>query len=129
MDVTNAEKSPQDAQATTVEGHIRDIVRGEVLTARKAPVGPANVVAAPEPGGELIVPLIQKLGAGSIAEIERLIEELQAARDYLRAEGERIERETARYANLTRTATASVKIISESLTEWRKDTPRGAAGL
>ena len=48
-----------------------------------------------------IAPLIEKVGATSIAEIDRLIAELQDARNYLISEGERIERETVRYANLT----------------------------
>jgi hypothetical protein len=59
-----------------------------------------------------IAPLIQKVGASSIAEIEKLIEELQEARDFLQSEGERIQRETAHYTNLTQMASASVKIIS-----------------
>jgi len=44
---------------------------------------------------------------------------LRAARDYLRSEGERVRRVNARYAHLTRTASASVKIISESMGKWR----------
>ena len=51
--------------------------------------------------------------ATSIADIEKLIEELQIARDYLKAEGDRVHRLTTRYAHLTQTASASVKIISE----------------
>ncbi len=56
--------------------------------------------------------------ATSIADIEKLIEELQIARDYLKAEGDRVHRLTTRYAHLTQTASASVKIISESLGKW-----------
>ena len=58
-------------------------------------------------------------GATSIADIEKLIEELQIARDYLEAEGDRVRRLTSRYAHLTQTASASVKIIAESLGKWR----------
>ena len=56
--------------------------------------------------------------ATSIEDIEKLIEELQIARDYLKAEGDRVHRLTTRYAHLTQTASASVKIISESLGKW-----------
>jgi predicted nucleic acid-binding Zn-ribbon protein len=51
--------------------------------------------------------------------IEKLMEELRTARDYLRSEGERVRRINAHYAHLTRTASASVKIIAESMGKWR----------
>jgi len=47
------------------------------------------------------------------------MEELRTARDYLKAEGERVRRMNAQYADLTQTASASVKIISESMGKWR----------
>src|SRR6059058_4226378 len=58
-------------------------------------------------------------GAVSIAEMEKLMEELRMARDYLQSEAERVRRINARYAHLTRTASASVKIIAESMGKWR----------
>ena len=54
----------------------------------------------------------------SIAEIDRLIAELQDARNYLISEGERIEREAVRYANLTLMASATTKIISDAVSQW-----------
>ena len=64
--------------------------------------------------------LIDKVSATSIAEIEKLISDLQAVRDYLKAEGDRIQQEMARYAHLSDTASASVKIIAEKLGQWRE---------
>src|SRR5215207_9019495 len=64
--------------------------------------------------------VIDKVSATSIAEIEKLISDLQAARNYLKAEGDRIQQEMTRYAHLSDTASASVKIITESLGQWRK---------
>ena len=58
-------------------------------------------------------------GATSVADIEKLIGELGTARDYLKVEGERLRRANARYAHLTSTASASVKIIAESMGKWR----------
>ena len=58
-------------------------------------------------------------GATSVAEIEKLMGELGTARDYLKVEGERLRRANARYAHLTSTASASVKIIAESMGKWR----------
>jgi hypothetical protein len=57
-------------------------------------------------------------GATSIADIDKLIGELQAARDYLQAEGERVRRLIDRYAQLAQTASASTKIIADSIGEW-----------
>jgi hypothetical protein len=65
-----------------------------------------------------IAPLIQKLGATSTAEIERLIAELQGAKDHLQSERERIERETSRYTSLTQMASTTARIISDAVSQW-----------
>ncbi len=58
-------------------------------------------------------------GAASIADIDKLMAELQTTRDFLQSEGERVRRMNARYAHLAETASASVKVIAESLGRWR----------
>jgi hypothetical protein len=58
-------------------------------------------------------------GAASVADIDRLMDELQRARDFLQSEGERLRKMTESYANLAQTASASTKIIAESLEKWR----------
>jgi hypothetical protein len=93
----NAELESLDA----FEGNIRTIVRG---------------LRSPSAAG--LCDDILAAAATSIADIEKLIEELQIARDYLKAEGDRVHRLTTRYAHLTQSASASVKIISESLGKW-----------
>jgi hypothetical protein len=67
-----------------------------------------------------IAPLIQNVGATSIAEIEKLMSDLQEVKNFLQYEGERIQRETARYMNLTQMASASVKIIFDTVSGWRE---------
>jgi len=67
-----------------------------------------------------IAPLVEKIGATSIAEIEKMIGELQAAKDFMESEGERVQREAEHYTNLTQMASASVKIISDTVAGWRK---------
>src|SRR6266702_1912750 len=67
-----------------------------------------------------IAPLIRKVGATSISEIEKLIGELQETKNFLQSEAERIEREMARYMNLTQMASASVKIIFDTVSGWRQ---------
>ena len=78
----------------------------------------AKPATQPETDTE-IAPIIQKLGATSIADINNLVSELQEARDYLQSEGERIRAETVRYIRLTGAASASVKIIFDAVRAWR----------
>src|SRR5262245_64655474 len=76
---------------------------------------------APTPETEMeIAPLVQKIGATSIAEIEKMIGDLQAAKDFLESEGERVQREAEHYTTLTQMASASVKIISDTVAGWRQ---------
>jgi hypothetical protein len=69
---------------------------------------------------DAVEPFLQKLAAPSIAEIEELISELQAARNCLQSERDRLEREMDRYVHLNDAASASVKVISDGLGQWRK---------
>jgi len=62
-----------------------------------------------------ITPLIEKIGASSIAEIERLVGALEESKNFLEFEGKRIQRETSRYINLGRTASASVEIMFDAV--------------
>ncbi len=54
-------------------------------------------------------------GETSIAGTDKLIEQLQAARDFLQAEGGRVRQMNARCAHLAQTASASVGILAERL--------------
>jgi hypothetical protein len=107
MDVMKLEMRTPQAPAA-IEEEIRDLVHADATSTRET-----------ETDAE-IAPLIQKLGATSIAEIEKLMGELRGAKDFLQSEGERIQRETASYTNLAQTASASVKIIFDTVCEWRK---------
>jgi prophage DNA circulation protein len=91
-----------------IESESRDVVHAELPSTPKS-----------ETDVE-IAPLVQKIGATSIAEIEKMIGELQEAKDYLQSEGERVQRETEHYTNLTQMASASVKIISDTVAGWRE---------
>ncbi len=70
---------------------------------------------------------IFEAGEGAISEIQRLIDQLQAARDFLRAEGERLRQMNARYAHLTQTASASVGILSGRIGKWQEAEMEAAA--
>ena len=101
----------------SLEEEISNTVRGETLTERLAWLKPQpNVVGDVN---QSIGELIDKVSATSIAEVEKLISDLQAVREYFKAEGDRIQQEMARYAHLSDTASASVKIIAEKLGQLR----------
>ena len=106
MNAAESRLSISDTATKSIEGGIRAIVRGN------RPAGAAGRCDD-----------ILTAGAASIAEIEKLMADLLTARDYLEAEGERVRRLTTRYAHLTQTASASVKIIAESLGKWRNFEP------
>ena len=109
---------PEISVEPILKEEISNTVRGDRLTERLAWLKPQPDVVGDV--NQSIGELIDKVSATSIAEIEKLISDLQAVRDYLKAEGDRIQQEMARYAHLSDTASASVKIIAESLGQWRK---------
>ena len=124
-----------DTTTKRIEGGIRALVRGNrsvsasvTVPSEDNPAAGAASISVPTnvtvPGEDSLaagVPSEDSLAAGaaSIADIERLIAELLVARDYLKAEGERVRRVNANYAHLAQTASASVKIIAESIGKWR----------
>jgi hypothetical protein len=66
------------------------------------------------------------LAASAVAEIDKLMSDLVSAREFLSAEAERVKRETARLTNLSKTAVASVQIISDNLSKWRQNGKQAA---
>ena len=106
MGVADAKSPTSDTGTEMLEGGIRALVRRNRLAVA------AELVA--EPCEDALI-----AGATSIADIDKLMGELQTARDYLQSEGERVRRMTVRYAYLAQTASASVKIIAESVGKWR----------
>ena len=52
--------------------------------------------------------------------------ELANVRDMLRGEGERVQREISGYASLSQTAMTSMKIIGDSLVQWKSQSPQAA---
>ena len=106
MGVADAKSPAPDTATEMLEGGIRALVRGNKLAVA------AELIA--EPTEDALI-----AGATSIADIGKLMGELQTARNYLQSEGERLRQMTARYTHLAQTASASVKIIAESLGKWR----------
>jgi hypothetical protein len=75
-----------------------------------------------EPANETLNALIRRVAGASMEEIDRVIRELENVRDMLRNEGERVTREISGYASLNHASITAMKVISDSLKQW-KDTP------
>jgi hypothetical protein len=63
--------------------------------------------------------VIQRVAGASFDEIDSVIAALQTMKDTLRQEGERVQREIVGYAGLSHSAVTSMKVIAESLLQWR----------
>jgi hypothetical protein len=64
--------------------------------------------------------MIRHTTIDSMEEIDRVIRELESIRDLLRNEGGRIGREVGGYASVNHAAATAMKVISESLKQWKE---------
>jgi hypothetical protein len=64
--------------------------------------------------------MIRHTTIDSMEEIDRVIRELESIRDLLRNEGGRIGREVGGYASVNHVAATAMKVISESLKQWKE---------
>ncbi len=108
------ERPVEADQTTAVEGEIREFVRRDVAFLRR-PRGDVG----PEASAENLHALIRGVAGASMEEIDRVILELQGVRDMLRSEGERVSREIASYASLNHASLTAMKVIGDSLKQWR----------
>jgi hypothetical protein len=119
-----------DAAVSEVEAGIRDFVRNDVAYLRRpAPSMLSGNDTPLEPNAEATVnnvnSLIQRVAGTSLAEIENLISELEGLRELLHSEGQRVQREISGYAQLSQAAMKSTRMITDSVTQWK----RAADGL
>src|SRR6478752_9006336 len=106
----------EQAAVTAFEGEIREFVRRDVAYLRRQR---SDGEPAPEPIADNLNVLIRRVSGASMEEIDRVILELQGVRDMLRNEGERVSREIAGYASLSHAAMTAMKVIGDSLTQWK----------
>lgn len=129
-ETTTSEVDTNLAAVSEVEAGIRDFVRNDIAYLRR-PVASAETAAAPvvEPNADATVSnvnsLIQRVAGTSLAEIEKLIGELESLRDLLHAEGQRVQREISGYAQLSQAAMKSTRMIADNVSQWK----RAADGL
>jgi ABC-type transporter Mla subunit MlaD len=64
--------------------------------------------------------VIDRVSGATVVEIEGLINQLQGIRDHLRQEAERVQHEIAQYAQMSRTAAQSTKVMAETLLQWKR---------
>jgi hypothetical protein len=96
-----------------VEGEIREFVRRDGASLRRAPETDSELVA------NNIMSLLQRVAGTSVKDIDRLISELETLREILQEQGARVEHELTEYTHLSQSAMESTKIIAESLAQWR----------
>jgi hypothetical protein len=111
-----------------VEAGIRDFVRNDIAYLRRPAVTSpetAPLDANAETTVNSVNSLIQRVAGTSLAEIEKLISELESLRDLLHAEGQRVQREISGYAQLSQAAMKSTRMIADNVTQWK----RAADGL
>ena len=116
------------AAVSEVEAGIRDFVRNDIAYLRRpsaaTPEAP-TLDASAEATVSNVNSLIQRVAGTSLAEIEKLISELESLRDLLHAEGQRVQREISGYAQLSQAAMKSTRMIADNVTQWK----RAADGL
>jgi|SRR5688572_26833776 len=105
------------ADPSSVEGEIREFVRRDVAPARRMPA--ATQMPGDNSQAEQVNALVARVANASMEEIDRVILELQGIRDMLRAEGERVSRDIASYASLSHAAMTSMRVIADSLAQWK----------
>lgn len=142
---TPEENLPQDdstlAAVNDVEAGIRDFVRNDIAYLRRpstsaagslteslsrtsTPSDTSSTAMITEPldtdaNVKNVNSLIQRVAGTSLAEIEKLITELEGLRDLLHNEGQRVQREIAGYAHLSHAAMKSTRIIAENIAQWK----------
>jgi hypothetical protein len=114
MNAARSGKPAEDAETPSeFEGEIREFIRRDVAHLRRAPAEGSEQAASN------INSLLDRVSGSSVSEIDSLIVDLRNVRDFLQTEGERVQREIASYAQLSQVAMTSVKIIAESMSNWK----------
>jgi len=121
-ETTETEEVDNLDAVSEVEAGIRDFVRNDIAYLRR-PASQSSTEPTLEPSAEATVnnlnSLIQRVAGTSLAEIENLISELEALRELLHTEGQRVQREISGYAQLSQAAMKSTRMISDSVSQWK----------
>ena len=88
----------------------------------------SEVDAANGPAEENLNALIGRVASTSMEEIDRVTSELQSVRNMLHNEGERLSREINGYASLNHAAATVMKVIADSIKQWKSAPDNSGAG-
>lgn len=91
------------------------------VDAKSLPVKPAlDELAQIEIGNERTKSSLAQLTSSSIEKLDELISEIQEMREFLKSEGERVQREIGNYAELSQSvALALTKIKADTIGPWK----------
>ena len=106
-DISGPEKYAPPEKRSNVEPVV-------VLRQRRNEADAANGPAAAD-----LNAVVQRVAGESLEEIDRVIRALEGVRDMMRHEGERVSREIAGYASLSNAATMAMKVIADSIKQWK----------
>ena len=115
MNISEPSKVTDQSQvvgSSDLEGQIGEVIRRDVVAARKT-----QEEGGSENGLVSANALLRQLAGTTFKEIDRLIDELQGMRDLLQGEGQRVQREIVKYAQLSQAAMKSTKVIAEGMTQ------------
>jgi len=62
---------------------------------------------------------VNRVAGASLEEIDRVIRVLEGVREMMRNEGARVSREITGYASLSHAAVTAMKVMADSIKEWR----------
>ena len=109
-------------KADAFEGEIREFIRRDVAPRRTRNEPPT----AGDPAADHVNQLIGQVSGASMEQIDRVILELQGVREMLRTEGERVTREIAGFASLNHAANTAMRVVAESLAQWKNGAQIGS---
>jgi hypothetical protein len=110
------------AKSQELNAEMRELIERTTLLSME-PSFPSQDRANETPNIALTVPsdvgtLLERMSGPSLAEMEKAIQELQKARNFLRNEKERLRLEIVEHLRLTRAAMGSARAVTENITKF-----------
>ena len=100
----------------------RNDERIAIQSQQQRQANPANAPA------EDLNALVGRVASVSLEEIDRVIRALEGVREMMRKESERVSREVAGYASLSHAAVAAMKVMADSIKEWKEGPDKSGRG-
>jgi len=99
---------------------IHNLVRRGVT---QGPIDRSTVESTGDPVKDNVNAFIGRVFEETVEEIDQVIRELHSIRTMLRDEGGRISREITNYAGLNHSARTAMRVIDDSLKQWKSNAP------